>query len=151
VAYTDIGSTDRPRKVRGGPGTRGRTGSGKGPQAKANPAGAGADDGNPVPAVLSSSWWADTRYGGHRSGGRAVHKDHRTRVHADFAAGHKDAVHGAYYLIMNVVVAGLGTSATALRLPRGAPWSSRPGSWRPPADRAHLALAPGRQSGRQGA
>ncbi len=31
--------------------------------------------------------------------------------------GHQDAVHGAYYLLMHVVVAVLGTSATALRFP----------------------------------
>ena len=31
--------------------------------------------------------------------------------------GHQDAVHGAYYLVMHVVTAVIGTSATALRLP----------------------------------
>ena len=31
--------------------------------------------------------------------------------------GHMDAVHGAYYLLMHVVAAALGTSATALRFP----------------------------------
>ena len=31
--------------------------------------------------------------------------------------GHQDAVHGAYYLLMHVVAAVIGTSATALRLP----------------------------------
>jgi mannosyltransferase len=31
--------------------------------------------------------------------------------------GHEDAVHGAYYLLMHVVTAVIGTSATALRLP----------------------------------
>jgi mannosyltransferase len=31
--------------------------------------------------------------------------------------GHQDAVHGAYYLLMHVVAAGIGTSATALRFP----------------------------------
>jgi len=31
--------------------------------------------------------------------------------------GHMDAVHGAYYLLMHVVVAATGTSATALRFP----------------------------------
>ncbi len=31
--------------------------------------------------------------------------------------GHQDAVHGAYYLLMHVVAAVLGTSATALRFP----------------------------------
>ena len=31
--------------------------------------------------------------------------------------GHQDAVHGAYYLLMHVVAAALGTSATALRFP----------------------------------
>jgi mannosyltransferase len=31
--------------------------------------------------------------------------------------GHRDAVHGAYYLLMHVVAAVLGTSATALRFP----------------------------------
>jgi mannosyltransferase len=31
--------------------------------------------------------------------------------------GHMDAVHGAYYLLMHVIVAVIGTSATALRFP----------------------------------
>src|SRR5580698_6028034 len=31
--------------------------------------------------------------------------------------GHMDAVHGAYYLLMHVVVGAIGTSATALRFP----------------------------------
>jgi mannosyltransferase len=31
--------------------------------------------------------------------------------------GHQDAVHGAYYLLMHVVAAAIGTSATALRFP----------------------------------
>ena len=31
--------------------------------------------------------------------------------------GHQDAVHGAYYLLMHVIAAAIGTSATALRLP----------------------------------
>ncbi len=31
--------------------------------------------------------------------------------------GHQDAVHGAYYLLMHVIAAGAGTSATALRFP----------------------------------
>jgi mannosyltransferase len=31
--------------------------------------------------------------------------------------GHQDAVHGAYYLFMHVIVAVIGTSATALRFP----------------------------------
>jgi mannosyltransferase len=31
--------------------------------------------------------------------------------------GHMDAVHGAYYVLMHVVVAAIGTSATALRFP----------------------------------
>jgi mannosyltransferase len=31
--------------------------------------------------------------------------------------GHMDAVHGAYYLLMHVVAAGIGTSAAALRFP----------------------------------
>jgi mannosyltransferase len=31
--------------------------------------------------------------------------------------GHQDAVHGAYYLVMHVATAVIGTSATALRLP----------------------------------
>ena len=31
--------------------------------------------------------------------------------------GHQDAVHGAYYLLMHVITAAIGTSVTALRLP----------------------------------
>jgi mannosyltransferase len=31
--------------------------------------------------------------------------------------GHQDAVHGAYYVLMHVIAAGAGTSATALRFP----------------------------------
>jgi len=31
--------------------------------------------------------------------------------------GHMDAVHGAYYVLMHVVAAAIGTSATALRFP----------------------------------
>jgi len=31
--------------------------------------------------------------------------------------GHQDAVHGAYYLVMHVIAAAIGTSATALRFP----------------------------------
>ena len=31
--------------------------------------------------------------------------------------GHQDAVHGAYYLLMHVIAAAIGTSATALRFP----------------------------------
>jgi len=31
--------------------------------------------------------------------------------------GHQDAVHGAYYLLMHVIAAGVGSSATALRFP----------------------------------
>src|SRR5258708_2285647 len=31
--------------------------------------------------------------------------------------GHQDAVHGAYYVLMHVIAAAVGTSATALRLP----------------------------------
>jgi len=31
--------------------------------------------------------------------------------------GHQDAVHGAYYLLMHVIAAAVGTSATVLRFP----------------------------------
>ena len=72
-----------------------------------------------VPAVTSlavggyeigrPSLWRDEAYT----------KDAITRPFGQIFAllGHQDAVHGAYYLVMHVIAAAIGTSATALRLP----------------------------------
>ena len=72
-----------------------------------------------VPAVTSLA------AGGYEIGGPSLWRDEAyTRdaiarpVGQIFALlGHQDAVHGAYYLLMHVIAAAIGTSATALRLP----------------------------------
>jgi mannosyltransferase len=72
-----------------------------------------------VPAVTSLA------VGGYGIGGpslwrdEAYTKDAITRPAGQIFAllGHQDAVHGAYYLVMHVITAVIGTSATALRLP----------------------------------
>jgi mannosyltransferase len=72
-----------------------------------------------VPAVTSLA------VGGYGIGGaslwrdEAYTKDAITRPVGQMFAllGHEDAAHGAYYLVMHVVTAVIGTSATALRLP----------------------------------
>ncbi len=63
--------------------------------------------------------------GGYEIGGpslwrdEAYTKDAITRPVSQIFAllGHQDAVHGAYYILMHVIAAGVGTSATALRFP----------------------------------
>ena len=63
--------------------------------------------------------------GGYEIGGpslwrdEAYTKDAITRPVGQIFAllGHQDAVHGAYYLLMHVIAAGVGTSAVALRFP----------------------------------
>ena len=63
--------------------------------------------------------------GGYQIGGPSLWRDEaytRDAIARPFGQifvllGHQDAVHGAYYLLMHVVAAVLGTSATALRLP----------------------------------
>ena len=63
--------------------------------------------------------------GGYEIGGpslwrdEAYTKDAITRPVSQIFAllGHQDAVHGAYYILMHVIVAAVGTSATALRFP----------------------------------
>jgi mannosyltransferase len=72
-----------------------------------------------VPAITSLA------VGGYEIGGpslwrdEAYTKDAITRPFGQIFAllGHQDAVHGAYYLVMHVIAAAIGTSATALRLP----------------------------------
>jgi mannosyltransferase len=72
-----------------------------------------------VPAVTSLA------VGGYGLGGpslwrdEAYTKDAITRPVGQMSAllGREDAVHGAYYLVMHVITAVTGTSATALRLP----------------------------------
>ncbi len=72
-----------------------------------------------VPAVTSLA------VGGYEIGGpslwrdEAYTKDAITRPFGQIFAllGHQDAVHGAYYLVVHVIAAAIGTSATALRLP----------------------------------
>jgi len=72
-----------------------------------------------VPAVTSFV------LGGYEIGGpslwrdEAYTKDASTRPVGQIFTllGHTDAVHGAYYLLMHVVAAAIGTSATALRFP----------------------------------
>jgi mannosyltransferase len=72
-----------------------------------------------VPAVTSFL------VGGYEIGGpslwrdEAYTKDAITRPVGQIVTmlGHMDAVHGAYYLLMHVVAAAIGTSATALRFP----------------------------------
>jgi len=63
--------------------------------------------------------------GGYQIGGPSLWRDEaytRDAIARPFGQifvllGHQDAVHGAYYLLMHVVAAVLGTSATALRFP----------------------------------
>ncbi len=72
-----------------------------------------------VPAVTSLA------VGGYEIGGPSLWRDEAYTkdaigrpVSQIFALlGHQDAVHGAYYLLMHLVAAAAGTSATALRLP----------------------------------
>jgi mannosyltransferase len=72
-----------------------------------------------IPAVISLA------VGGYGIGGPSLWRDEAYTKDAIarpvgqmFALlGHHDAVHGAYYLVMHVVTAVIGTSATALRLP----------------------------------
>jgi mannosyltransferase len=62
--------------------------------------------------------------------------------------GHQDAVHGAYYLLMHVVAAVLGTSATALRFPSLCAMVIATGFVAATGRRAAtLALAPGADEG----
>jgi mannosyltransferase len=63
--------------------------------------------------------------GGYQIGGPSLWRDEaytRDAIARPFGQifvllGHQDAVHGAYYLLMHVIAAALGTSATALRFP----------------------------------
>ena len=72
-----------------------------------------------VPAAVSSV------LGGYQIGGASLWRDEaytKDAIARPFGQifvllGHQDAVHGAYYLLMHVIVAALGTSATALRFP----------------------------------
>jgi mannosyltransferase len=72
-----------------------------------------------VPAVTTFA------VGGYEIGGPSLWRDEAytkdaigRSVSQIFALlGHTDAVHGAYYLLMHVIVAVIGTSATALRFP----------------------------------
>jgi len=72
-----------------------------------------------VPAVTSSV------VGGYEIGGPSLWRDEaytkdaiaRPVSQIFTMLGHMDAVHGAYYLLMHVVAAAIGTSATALRFP----------------------------------
>ena len=72
-----------------------------------------------VPAVVSFV------LGGYQIGGASLWRDEaytKDAIARPFGQifvllGHQDAVHGAYYLLMHVVAAVLGTSAAALRFP----------------------------------
>jgi mannosyltransferase len=65
--------------------------------------------------------------------------------------GHTDAVHGAYYLLMHVVAAVIGTSATALRFPSLCAMVVAAGLVAAIGRRtAALAQGPGPRSGRRG-
>jgi mannosyltransferase len=72
-----------------------------------------------VPAAVSFA------VGGYEIGGPSLWRDEAytkdaigRSVSQIFALlGHQDAVHGAYYLLMHVIAAAVGTSATALRFP----------------------------------
>jgi mannosyltransferase len=87
-------------------------------------------------ARQASPWWADwlvvvvpavTAFvvAGYEIGGASLWRDEaytKDAIDRSFGQiftllGHEDAVHGAYYLLMHVVAAGVGTSATALRFP----------------------------------
>src|SRR6266568_3667224 len=59
--------------------------------------------------IGSPSFWRDEAYTKDAIG--------RPAGHIFALLGHQDAVHGAYYLLMHVIAAAAGTSATALRFP----------------------------------
>jgi mannosyltransferase len=81
--------------------------------------------GLPAWAVLAVPALAELVVGGYRLGGPAIWRDEAYTIDASSrSAGeifallpHVDAVHGLYYLLMHFVIASLGTSAQAIRLP----------------------------------
>ncbi len=89
----------------------------------ARPPGAGAGRGSwlviAVPAATSAV------VGGYELGGPSLWRDEaytKDAIGRSFGQifallRHQDAVHGAYYVLMHVITAGIGTSATALRFP----------------------------------
>jgi mannosyltransferase len=68
---------------------------------------------------------AELAVGGYRIAGPSLWRDEAATISGSQRAPgaifalmrHQDAVHGLYYLLMHVVIAGSGTSETALRLP----------------------------------
>ena len=131
VSTTDIGPEDanavvaapEPRAPAPWPTQRGQT--------EGAPAAAGEDSrgrGRPRPvdwlviAVPAATAFA---VGGYEIGGPSLWRDEAYTkdaigrpVSQIFAlVGHQDAVHGAYYILMHVIAAAIGTSATALRFP----------------------------------
>jgi mannosyltransferase len=72
-----------------------------------------------VPAATSAV------FGGYELGGPSLWRDEaytrdaisRSVGQIFTLLGHQDAVHGAYYVLMHVIAAGIGTSPTALRFP----------------------------------
>ena len=133
MADTDIGSPDpattfaaKPGDVAAGPAADGA------PGAATNRA-PGADGAPSQPLRRRRGGWlivavpaaVSLVVGGYGIGGpslwrdEAYTKDAIARPFTQIFAllGHQDAVHGAYYLFMHVVVAVFGTSATALRFP----------------------------------
>ena len=96
------------------------------------PAAAGAAEscgrGRPRPAdwlVIAVPAAAAFAVGGYEIGGPSLWRDEaytKDAIGRPFSQifallGHQDAVHGAYYILMHVIVAAAGTSATALRFP----------------------------------
>jgi mannosyltransferase len=118
VADTDIGSQDPATTIAAEPAD-----VAAGPAAvRAADAGSRRRGGWPVIAVPAAVSFV---VGGYQIGGpslwrdEAYTKDAIARPFGQIFAllGHQDAVHGAYYLLMHVITAVLGTSATALRFP----------------------------------
>ena len=106
------------------PTERGETRAPRLPRAPAEPRGRG----RPRPAdwlVIAVPAATAVAVGGYEIGGPSLWRDEAYTkdaigrpVSQIFALlGHQDAVHGAYYILMHVIAAAAGTSATALRFP----------------------------------
>jgi mannosyltransferase len=119
VADTDIGSTDPATTFAAEPG-----GVVAGPAAYRAP-GAGIRRRRGGWLVIAVPAATSLVVGGYQIGGPSLWRDEaytKDAIARPFTQiftllGHQDAVHGAYYLLMHVVAAVLGTSATALRFP----------------------------------
>jgi mannosyltransferase len=119
VADTDIGSPDPATTLAAEPGD-----VAAGPAADRTP-GAGIWRRRRGWLIVAGPAAVSFVLGGYQIGGPSLWRDEaytKDAIARPFGQifvllGHQDAVHGAYYLLMHVVAAVLGTSATALRFP----------------------------------